>query len=115
MMDFMIVSEESKILILKWKNSTEFLNDDKFKVEAIKLEKVIKQSRSKYVIVDMCDFKYNLGQEILAWRAKNIITTYNKIGVKKFAFISEEKSVNQDNPENIFVTKYFKTAGGARV
>jgi hypothetical protein len=62
----------------------------------------------------MRDFQYNLSQELLDWRVENIITAYNEIGVKKFAFISDKEMVNQDDPKNTFVTKYFKTVEASR-
>ena len=107
--EFMLAFENDGVLMLEWKDSTKSLCDDKFKVEAVKFEKIIRQLESKCIIVDMRDFQYNLCQELLDWRVENIITAYNEIGVKKFAFISDKEMVNQDDPKNTFVTKYFKT------
>ncbi|MDD3302350.1 MAG: hypothetical protein PHN31_02260 [Candidatus Gracilibacteria bacterium] len=57
----------------------------------------------------MRNFGFELNQEVIDWRNKNIIAVYNEIGLKKFAFISDKPSVKQDNQKNAFITRDFFT------
>lgn len=106
---YMIVSEDSSILTLRWKPNTASLNDEAFKKEALLFANVVKNLQSKKVAVDMREFHFALSPELLAWRAANIITVYNQVAVEKFAFISDHQSVKQDDPNNTFVTRYVPT------
>jgi len=104
---YMTVSLDEKVISLTWKQETVDFTDESFKVEALKFEKVLRFQKPITVLVDMRDFRYQLSDEIIAWRKINIISTYNELNIKKFAFISEKPAVNQDGPENTFVTKTF--------
>lgn len=104
---FLILSIIDNIIKLTWKKETVNLNDNLFKEEALKYLEIFKKSDIKSVIVDMRDFWFSLTQEVIDWRNKNIIKSYNEIWVKKFAFISNKPTVKQDNPENTFITKDF--------
>ena len=104
---FMGVSEESKILTLRWKEKTSKLSNDLFKKEALKFVDIVKNGQNKRIIVDMRMFLYDLDQELIIWRNNNIISVYNDIGVEKFAFITHKPTVKQDDPANTFVTEYF--------
>lgn len=104
---FMSVFRKNGILVLRWKSDTKDLTDDDFKSEATKFVSVVKQNQSKRIMVDMRNFNYTLNPEVISWRNQNVISVYNEIGVERFAFISEKPTVNQDNPNNTFVTQYF--------
>ena len=106
---YMSVFKENDILTLCWKDYTSNFTDEDFKVEAIKFISVVKQQNCKKIIVDMRKFSYNLSGKLIEWRNENIITVYNKIRVERFAFISNKPTVNQDNPNNTFVTKSFSS------
>ena len=103
----MSVFRKNGILVLRWKSDTKDLTDDDFKSEATKFVSVVKQNQSKRIMVDMRNFNYTLNPEVISWRNQNVISVYNEIGVERFAFISEKPTVNQDNPNNTFVTQYF--------
>jgi len=104
---YMSVFEKNKILNLSWKENTSNFTDEDFKEEALKFISVVKKQNGKKIIVDMRKFSYNLSDDLIAWRNKNIISVYNEIKVEKFAFISDKPTINQDNPNNTFVTKSF--------
>ena len=104
---FMIVSEDSGVISLRWKKETEKLTDDLFKQQAYTFIDVIKKTKIKKIMVDMRDFQYSLSSAIIARRNEYIIGVYNEIGVTKFAFISDTPTVPQDDPANTFVTKIF--------
>ncbi len=106
---FMSVSENKGILALRWKKDTANLNDEDFKNEALKFIGVVKKIKSKWIMVNMREFYYNLNSELIAWRNKYILTVYNEIGVEKFAFISKKQIVMQEDPSNKFITRYFLT------
>ena len=110
----MSVFKENDILTLCWKDYTSNFTDEDFKVEAIKFISVVKQQNCKKIIVDMRKFSYNLSGKLIEWRNENIITVYNKIRVERFAFISNKPTVNQDNPNNTFVTKSFSSEQKAK-
>ena len=106
---FMSVFEKSGTLNLCWKKYTTNLTDEKFKEEALKFVDAIRKRKSKKIIVDMRKFNFNISDNLIAWRNEHVISVYNEIKVEKFAFISEKKTVNQDNPDNTFITQYFLT------
>ena len=107
--NFMTVFEENWILTLLWKENTINLTGEDFKKQATKYVAIVERKNSKKIIVDMRKFLFNLEPEIISWRNENIISIYNDIWVEKFAFITEKESVNQDNPNNTFITKDFLT------
>ncbi len=104
---FMVVSVEKGILKLAWKDATKELTDKLFKVEAKKFTEVLEKTKNKRILVDMRKFNYNLRKEMIKWRSENVIKVYNKLGVKRFAFISEKPAVKQDSPKNTFITETF--------
>lgn len=104
---FMSCFVKENFLFLVWKKDTKSMNDEDFKKEALKFIGVVKDTNSKKIVVDMRDFSYSLSSDLISWRNKHIISVYNEIGVEKFAFISLKPTVNQDNPNNTFVTKTF--------
>ena len=106
---YMTVTEENGILSLVWKKETIGLTDEDFKYEALKFIEIVKKHKNKYILVDMRNFNFQLSNDVIEWRNKNIITAYNKVGVNKFAFVSEIPAVKQDNPENTFQTKTFSS------
>lgn len=106
---YMEVSEKEGVVMLRWKSQTTYLTDDEFKKEATKFINVAKKMKSKKIIVDMRQFHYILTPEVTNWRHENVIKAYNEIGVEKFAFISQQPTVKQNDPANTFVTQYFPT------
>ena len=104
---YMTVSEDNGVLSLVWKKETTNFTDEDFKKEANKFIKVVQNQKSKNILVDMRSFRYSLSEGVVTWRKANVISVYNKLGVKKFAFISKKPAVKQDAPENTFVTKTF--------
>lgn len=106
---FMVVSENDSVFILRWKKNTVHLTDEGFKKEARKFVDVVKREKSKRIMVDMREFHYSLSPELIIWRNQNVIAVYNEIGVEKFAFVGEGPTVQQNDPANTFVTKYFPT------
>lgn len=106
---YMLVSKDNDILTLCWKENTANFTDTDFKEEALKFIDVVQKQYSLKIIVDMRKFSYNLSDGLISWRNENIISIYNKIKVEKFAFISDKPTVNQDNPDNTFVTKSFSS------
>ena len=104
---YMKVAEDKDILSLIWKDETKNLSDEIFKVEALKFEETLRSNLRSNILVDMRDFNYQLSPELIAWRKENIISTYNELKVKKFAFITEKPAVNQDDPSNTFITRAF--------
>lgn len=110
---FMKVSEATDILTLEWKSETSGMTDMFFKEEALLFIDQVKNGRYLKILVDMRNFRGSLSPDILAWRDKHIISVYNDIGVKKFAFVNEKPTVSQDDPNNTFVTKYFTDSSAA--
>ena len=106
---FMVLSNKNNIIKLTWKKETKNLDNDLFKNEALKYIEIFKKSNIKNIIVDMRNFWFELNQEVIDWRNKNIIAVYNEICLKKFAFISDKPSVKQDNQKNSFITRDFFT------
>ncbi|NUJ98186.1 hypothetical protein HGA92_05375 [Candidatus Gracilibacteria bacterium] len=105
--EYITVSEKDKIITLTWKDATSHFTNELFKQEALKYVETIKTSEVKKIIVDMRKFFFNLSDEIIEWRNKNIIYIYNEYKIEKFAFISNIATINQDNPKNTFITKTF--------
>lgn len=106
---YMTVTRRDEFLSLVWKDYTSNLTDEDFKTEAKKFIRAVETERSKRILVDMRKFEYQLSDELVEWRRENIISVYNKLGVKKFAFIAKTATVNQDDPRNTFVTRSFKS------
>ena len=106
---FMKVSEIQKVLTLVWKKETSDLTDESFKKEALKFIDMVKKSKVKNILVDMREFQYKFSDDLLTWRNEQVISVYNKLGIEKFAFVSEKITVKQDNSTNKFVTRYFLT------
>src|SRR3989344_7448922 len=94
---FMKVSEIQKVLTLVWKKETSDLTDESFKKEALKFIDMVKKSKVKNILVDMREFQYKLSDDLLTWRNEQVISVYNKLGIEKFAFVSEKITVKQDN------------------
>lgn len=110
---YMTVEFRDGVLFLIWKEETKDFTDDDFKTEASKFIDVVEELDSKKILVDMRKFGYQLSEDLINWRKKNIISIYNEIGVEKFAFISEKPAVKQDSPENTFVTMTFVSSDEA--
>lgn len=106
---YMKIAGDKDILSLIWKDETKSLSDEIFKEEALKFEETLRSDFRSNILVDMRDFNYQLSPELIAWRKDNIISTYNELKVKKFAFITEKPAVNQDDPNNTFTTRTFES------
>ncbi len=105
---YMTVTEDDNgILVLCWKEQTAHLTDNLFKEQAQLFVSLVQKQNSRQILVDMRNFSYALSYEIITWRNENIISEYNRLNVKKFAFISNKPTVKQDDVRNSFVTRSF--------
>lgn len=105
--DYISVSKNDNILKLCFKQETKGLTDSSFKKEALKYIEIVQKENSRRIIVDMRKMGYQLSEEVIRWRNENIISVYNQVGVEKFAFISIKPTIDQDDPNNTFVTRTF--------
>lgn len=111
---YMIIENKEDIISLIWKEETSSFTDNDFKKEAKEFANMVRESKCKKILVDMRLFRYSLRPELIDWREKNIVSVYNELGVKRFAFVTNNTAVNQDKPHYSFITKYFKDISEAK-
>lgn len=106
---YKVISENKGILYLVWKPETEHFTTNLFQQSAQDWMQAVEESGIKNILVDMRELHFSLPIELLEWINKNIIARYNDLEIKQFAFLVSEgkKSVQQDSPNNTFVTKTF--------
>ncbi|HRN86286.1 MAG TPA: hypothetical protein PKU78_04455 [Candidatus Dojkabacteria bacterium] len=101
---------EDKTLQLIWKSETKNMKDNDFQREALDFRSYVEEYKPEGILVDMRNFSFKLTPEISSWRDQNIVTIYNQIRLKRFAFVVNDVSNYTDqgvNDVNTFETKYF--------
>lgn len=101
---------EDKTLQLIWKSETKNMKDNDFQREALDFRSYVEEYKPEGILVDMRNFGFKLTPEISGWRDQNIVTIYNQINLKRFAFVVDDSSKYADQKtsnENTFETKYF--------
>lgn len=107
---FKDVIVQGKTLQLIWKSETINMNDEDFQREALDFRSYVEEYKPEGILVDMRNFGFKLTPEISSWRDQNIVSVYNQIRLKRFAFVVNDVSNYTDqgvNDVNTFKTKYF--------
>lgn len=107
---FKDVIVEGKSLQLIWKSETINMKDEDFQREALDFRSYVEEYKPVGILVDMRNFGFKLTPEISSWRDQNIVTVYNQIRLKRFAFVVNDVSNYADQKikdKNTFETRYF--------
>ena len=116
-------NHEFNIVELTWKNPGENEPEEEvFKAHLFLLVKFLEEYKSESFLVDSRQYHVIMSIHLQEWHDKYIIPEYNKIGVKRIAFIMPEdviaaatieQSFEEDNARNLNV-QYFATEEEAR-
>lgn len=101
---------EGKSLQLIWKSETKNMKDKDFQREALDFRSYVEEYKPEGILVDMRNFGFKLTPEISSWRDQNIVSVYNQIRLKRFAFVVNDVSNYADQKikdKNTFETRYF--------
>ncbi len=92
-----------KILVLVWKKSSEELNysEAAYKFLVKKWTKVVQKHRPKEILIDARQHFMIIDPEIQTWFAKEILSEYEKSGVRKIAFVISQDFISQLSIEQV--------------
>lgn len=87
------LDEEANCIYFLWKDETQNMTADDFKEGTMKYAEYCEQYNCDEIAVDLRHFKGNPGPEVLNdWTAQALVPQFNKIGIKKFAFLKDQNT-----------------------
>ena len=104
---------QTQIISIDWKAATSNMTDEDFKAELTLFAQHVEDKKAPSVLIDVIKFGHHPGEEVGAWRGKNITSRYNNAGVKRFAFLlskdSEVPSMASQSEGEAFLTQSFNS------
>ena len=82
------VEDDCNCIIFEWKNETQSMKDDDFKEGLYNFAKYGQENHCHEMCVDLRNFKGHPSPEVAqTWRSQEAVPRYNKMGIKKFAYL----------------------------
>lgn len=98
--------QEGSYISLKWLETTANMQAYDFKVALYFLAGSLQEYGASGLLIDVRDFRYNMTEELLAWRKANISPKYSAAGLKKEAFLTSPGKVMPSQPPKSPDDKY---------
>ncbi len=91
------VNEDCDCIVFEWKSETFKMSENDFKDGLTNFTKYSEENQCKEIVVDLRNFRGHPSPEVARdWRTHEVVPHYNKMGIKKFAYlISPEQPAPQ--------------------
>jgi len=104
--------EQDQILLFKWKETTKDMNFLNFQEACMIYAGLAIEHDIKNLLIDTTEFYYELPEDYMDWKNKNLNPRYAKVPIKKHAFLMKsegfEAFANQEFEESTYLNKFFK-------
>lgn len=90
---FHLLNEKSPILLFEWTDKTKQMTYEDFQVACHNYAGFAWQYQTKYLLVDTCNFDFQLPTEYTIWREEELNPRYYQLGVLKFAYLTKAEFI----------------------
>jgi len=109
--EWSVIVLHDDFLELRWLPSTARLDADTFKATLSWFAAETESTRPRAVLSDIVDLRYTPSEDVMSWRAAQIVPRYASAGVRRFAFLvpPHHPNVNQQAFEGLppYPTRWF--------
>jgi len=82
------VNEECDCIVFEWKHETHRMSENDFKEGLTNFYKYGQDHKCQEMVLDLRHFLGHPGPEVASdWRTHEVVPHYNKMGIKKFAYL----------------------------
>jgi hypothetical protein len=100
-------------IVLRWTPATATMTDDDFKDALEAFADLAEGRRASNLLVDVCNFRHEMGEALGVWRGEAIIPRYNRAGIRKFAYVVPGAGGPSGGPGEDFETRAFDSEDAA--
>ena len=100
-------------VLLRWTSATAAMTDADFKDALEAFADLAEGRRARHLLVDVCDFRHDVGEALGVWRGEAIVPRYNRAGIRKFAYVVPGAGGPSGGPGEVFETRAFEDEGAA--
>lgn len=86
---FRLSEEKISILLFVWTDKTATMSYEDFQEACNNFAGFAWQYQSRHLLVDTCNFHFQLPESFTAWREEQLNPRYYHLGVQKFAYITK--------------------------
>lgn len=86
---FSLLNEKQPVLFFEWTDKTAEMSYEDFQASCHNYAGFAWQYQAKHLLVDTCNFNFQLPVSFINWREEELNPRYYSLGVKKFAYITE--------------------------
>lgn len=108
---FHLLNEKHPVLHFDWTTKTAKMNYEDFQEACNNYAGFAWQYQAKHLLVDTCNFQFQLPEDFTIWREQQLNPRYYSLGVLKFAYITKPEFIQymKDIPaeRNKFETQNF--------
>lgn len=114
---FHLLQEKKPIILFEWTDKTKKMNYEDFQGACNNYAGFAWQYQAKHLLVDTCNFHFQLPSDFAIWREEQLNPRYYQLGVLKFAYITKPdflqsmKGIRSENGK--FETKNFVSTNEA--
>ncbi|MBG85666.1 MAG: hypothetical protein CMO80_02045 [Verrucomicrobiales bacterium] len=84
---FDAITQDGKVLILKWKPETASMETKQFFESMVRLGELTIEADVHGILIDILDFRHKPTADVMAFREEHVIPIYNQTGIKRMAFL----------------------------
>ncbi len=88
---FHLLNEKQTILSFDWADKTKEMTYEDFQAACNNFAGFAWQYQSKHLLVNTCNFHFQLPSEFTVWREEQLNPRYYQLGVLKFAYITKSE------------------------
>jgi hypothetical protein len=86
---FYLLKSKAPIIRFNWTNKTKEMTYEDFQAACNNYAGFAWQYQAKHLLVDTCNFHFQLPQDFTIWREEQLNPRYYQLGVVKFAYITK--------------------------
>ncbi len=86
---FILLEEKLPILLFEWTDKNKEMNYEDFQESCHNYAGFAWQYQTKQLLVDTCNFQFQLPEDFTVWREEQLNPRYYRLGVQKFAYITK--------------------------
>lgn len=90
---FHLLDEKPPTLFFDWTDMTKEMNYEDFQAACNNFAGFAWQYQSKHLVVDTCNFQFQLPADFAIWREVQLNPRYYSLGVLKFAYITKPEFI----------------------
>ncbi len=108
---FHLLENNRTTLFFDWSDKTQGMNYEDFQAACNNFAGFAWQYQAKHLLVDTCNFQFQLPNDFPVWREEELNPRYYSLGVLKFAYITKPEFIqfmkNIPAENGRFETRYF--------